>query len=133
MANQTLDEHQARVERAEKTLRDDLQQLAQRGRRLKQSVGVGKLLLVCGGAVLLGVLGVRALNRGRHPVVVRARVRPESPSLIGTALRMALLEVTRLAATRFLHRFVGVFERQAAPGLPGPRRAGGSGIQPNDH
>jgi hypothetical protein len=133
MANPTLDEHQARVERAEKTLRDDLQQLAQHGRKFKQQFGMGKMLLLCGGAVVLGVLGVRAAYRRRRPVVVRARVRPQSPSLLGTAVRMVLLEAARHAATRLMHRFVGVFEPHQAPELPDPPLARAGGIQRSDH
>lgn len=118
MTNTTLDEHQARVERAEETLRDDLQQLAQRGRRIQQRLGSGTMLALCGGAVVLGILAVRAAFRRPRRVVVHTR--PEAPSLIGTAVRMALLEATRLAATRLVHRFSGVFEPRKAPELLGP-------------
>ncbi|HEY6725383.1 MAG TPA: hypothetical protein VI197_15215 [Polyangiaceae bacterium] len=118
MTNTTLDEHQARVERAEETLRDDLRQLARRGRRIQRSLGTGKMLALCGGAAVLGVLAVRATFQRRQRLVVQTR--PEAPSLIGTAIRMALLEVARVAATRLVHRFSGAFEPQRKPELLGP-------------
>lgn len=127
MTNTTLDEHQARVERAERTLRADLHLLAERGRRLKQSLGTGKMLALCGGAVLLGILGVRAASRRQRQIVLRTR--PEAPSLIGTAVRMALLEAARLAATRLVHRFAGVFEPGKGPELLGPPLSKAGGIQ----
>lgn len=129
MTNTTLDEHQARVERAERTLRADLQQLAQRGRRIQQRFGTGKMLALCGGAVLLGILGVRAVSRRQRQIVLRTR--PEAPSLFGTAVRMALLEAARLAATRLVHRFAGVFEPGKSPELLAPPVAKAGGIQRN--
>lgn len=129
MSNATLDEHQARVERAEKTLSDDLQQLAQHGRRLKRSLGSGKMLLLFGGAAVLGIWAMRASFRRQQRVVVGTALRPQTPSLIGTAVRMAILEATRLAAARLLHRFAGVFDPRKAPELPGPPLARASGIQ----
>lgn len=115
MTNATLDEHQARVERAERSLRADLQRLGARGRRIQQSLGTGKMLVLLGGALLLGVLGVRAASRRQRQIVLRTR--PEAPSLMGTAVRMALLEAARLAATRLVHRFAGVFEPRQTPEL----------------
>lgn len=131
MTNPTLDEHQARVERAERTLRADLQQLAQRGRRIQKQFGTGKLVALCGGALLLGILGVRAASSRRERQVV-LRARPEAPSLLGTAIRMALLEVARLAATRLVHRFAGVFEPERARALLGPTPTAGVATHRSD-
>ena len=105
-----LDEHQARVEHAEKKLTSDLQQLARHGRRWRQRIGKGRLALLVGGVVLLGALVVRATRR-RSRVVVKSALAPASPSLIGTALRVAAVEAARLAASKLVLRFVGGFER----------------------
>ena len=97
MSETTLEEHQARVERAQEAFGDDLRALSHWGR-----VGKGKMILLLSGAALLGVVLVRAAYR-KPNVVVRTRVRP-TPSLVGTLLRMAVLEAARVAATRLVPR-----------------------------
>lgn len=104
MSETTLEEHQARVERAQAALGDDLQSLARWGR-----VGKGKLILLLGGAALLGVVLVRAASR-KPKFVVDTSMRRSSPSLMGTLLRMAVLEAARVALTRLAPRLSGALE-----------------------
>lgn len=104
MSEMTLEEHQARVDRAQTAFGDDLRTLARWGR-----VGTGKMIVVLGGAALLGVVLVRAASR-KPNVVFRTHVRRPPPSLVGTLLRMAVLEGARLALTRLVPRLAGVLD-----------------------
>src|SRR6187455_3552274 len=104
MSETTLEEHQARVDRAQTALGDDLRALARVGR-----AGTGKVILLLGGAALLGVVLLRAASR-KPKVVFRTNVRRQSPSLMGTLLRMAVLEGARMALTRLAPRLAGVLD-----------------------
>jgi len=116
MTNVTLEAHQTRVDRAEEVFGDDLQRLAHWSRR---RVGKGKVLFLLGAAAIAGVLAVRSVyvrrRRGGLPDHV-----PASPSLIGTAFRMAVLEAARLAASRLVLRLSGALDRPAVPRLTPP-------------
>lgn len=127
----TLHEHQARVEQAEQTLRDDLQRLSLWGRRFKQQASKGKVAALLGGAVLLGIVAVRAVHRRQQRGPMATAVRVKGPSLIGTAVRVALLEVARIGAMRLAHRFYGVFEHEHLR-LPAARTPESSGVRHGD-
>jgi hypothetical protein len=114
MSETTLEEHEARVERAQAALGHDLQSLARWGR-----VGKGKLILFLGGAALLGVVLVRAAYR-KPKFVVGTSMRRSSPSLVSMLLRMAVLEGARVALTRLAPRLSGALE--PGPAVP-PREA----------
>ncbi|HEU5076914.1 MAG TPA: hypothetical protein VFU02_22140 [Polyangiaceae bacterium] len=128
MTNPTLHEHQARVDQAEKTLRDDLQRLTVWGRRFKHRASKGKVAVLVGGAVLLGIFAVRAAYRRQRRGPMPTAVRVKGPSLIGTAVRMAMLEAARIGAMRLAHRFYGQFEHER-PRLPAARTPVASGIR----
>jgi len=126
MANVTLEAHQSRVDRAEEVFGDDLQRLARWSRR---RVGKGKVLLLLGAAALAGVLAARSLYLRRRRIVLPDRT-PAAPSLIGTALRMAVLEAARLAASRLVLRLSGSLDRPEVPRLARPALADSHGIEP---
>jgi len=104
MSETTLEEHQARVDRAQTALGDDLRALARAGR-----AGTGKMILLLSGAVLLAVVVVRAASR-KPKLVVRTHMGRPSPSLMGTLLRMAVLEGARMALTRLAPRLAGALD-----------------------
>ena len=126
MTNVTLESHQTRVARAEEVFGDDLQRLARWSRR---RVGKGKVLFLLGAAALVGVLTVRSLYVRRRRIVLPDRT-ARAPSLIGTALRMAVLEAARLAASRLVLHLSGGLDRPEVPRLARPALPNSSGIDP---
>ena len=124
MANVTLEAHQTRVDRAEEVFGNDLQRLARWSRR---RVGKGKLLFLVGTAALVSVLAARSLYVRRRRISLPDRP-TAGPSLIGTALRMAVLEAARLAASRLVLRFAGMLDRHEGPRLAHPALPDSSGI-----
>ena len=126
MTNVTLEAHQTRVDRAEAVFGEDLRRLA---RWSRQRAGKGKVLLLLGATAFVGVLAVRALYRRRRGVLVSLDQHPRGPSLVGTALRMAVLEAARLAASRLVLHFAGALERPEVPRLA-PPAVGPGGIDP---
>lgn len=127
MANVTLEAHQTRVDRAEEVFGEDLRRLA---RWSRHRAGKGKLLLLLGATAFVGALAVRSLYRRRRGVLVRLDQHPRGPSLIGTALRMAVLEAARLGASRLVLHFTGALERPEFPRLAPPAIPDSSVIDP---
>ena len=119
MTNATLHEHQARVDRAEKTLSADLQRLALWSRRFKRRMGKRSTFALIGGAALFGIIAVGAAARRRARVARYMVDDARTPSLLGTAARVAMLELMRLASVRLAEKLMAALTRTSTPRLVG--------------